>query len=240
MTDTLQISLQSMGVTDAAAGVLRNAVSAIRSLRPGEPLVAEGDSPTGLHIVLSGVLKSCRLLEGGSAQTLALYSARDWLGVQAMALRREPATIASVSASRLATVSATELKRLMEDHPAIMEALWRATAREAAILQEWILGMGRRTATSHIAHLLCEMAVRLRIAGRARGNVYDFPLTQGELADAAGISPVHVNRVLQALRAEGLIQLNRNQLRIEDWDRLARAGDFDPGYLGLEDIRGAA
>jgi CRP-like cAMP-binding protein len=214
------------------------AAGSARTLATGDRLAAEGEKAAGLCIVLSGILKSCRTLQSGQAQTLALFTTGDIVGAQSVALGREPVTVAAVSLARVAPIPSRRLQNLLRDHPGLSHALWRVMAREAAVLQEWMLGMGRRTAHAQIAHLLCEIAVRMRLAGRAHGNVYDFPLTQAEVADAVGLSPVHVNRVLQSLRAEGLIALARGKLRIGDWRRLASAAEFDPTYLGMLPLSG--
>lgn len=238
MNDPLSVALHGLGFEGPAALAAREALSPIRKLREGERLVSQGDDAAGLHLVLGGVLKSCRNLDNGQAQTLALFTAGETVGVQAVALGREPATLAAVPASRVATLPAARLKRLQQDHPDVVAGLWRTMAREATILQEWMVGMGRRTALSQIAHLLCEMAVRSRHAGRAVGDIYDFPLTQAELADAVGLSPVHVNRILQTLRSAGLIELRRGELRIGDWRRMAETAGFDGAYLDLRPLPG--
>jgi Crp-like helix-turn-helix domain len=100
---------------------------------------------------------------------------------------------------------------------------------------EWMINLGRRTAYQRIAHLLCEMGLRLQDAGRAQDNSFDWPVTQAALADAMGLTPVHVNRVLQQLRGEGLIVLRGAKVTILDWDALSDAAEFDPDYLGLTD-----
>jgi CRP-like cAMP-binding protein len=97
-----------------------------------------------------------------------------------------------------------------------------------------VLNVGRREAHSRMAHVLCELLVRLRAVGLVEDHACDLPITQGEFADAIGVSAVHVNRVLQQMRAEGLIELTGNRLHIPDWQRLQAAGDFDPTYLHLE------
>jgi len=103
-----------------------------------------------------------------------------------------------------------------------------------------MLNIGRREAYNRIAHLFCEMLVRLRAVGLAEDHTCDFPITQSEFADAFGITPVHVNRVLKQMRADGLIELKGTQLRIPDWNRLKEVGQFDPGYLHLEGSQAAA
>jgi CRP-like cAMP-binding protein len=99
-----------------------------------------------------------------------------------------------------------ELYRLVIDRPAIGRALWLETATQAAIQQEWIVGLGRRTAQTRLAHFLCEVSYRLQLRGRNDLDAFEFPLTQSELADILGLSTVHVNRVLQVLRSRGLIE----------------------------------
>jgi CRP-like cAMP-binding protein len=231
VTDTVLYALHGLGIGEAAALALRIVTGPPRQLRAGERLASEGDEPEGLHVVVNGMLKSCRNLDNGAAQTLALFTAGEMVGAQAIALGRKMSTLSAVPATSVATIPASRLKLVQEDYPQITDGLLRALARETAILQEWLVGMGRRTALSQVAHLLCEVTVRMRMAGRAHGDTCEFPLTQAEIADAAGLSTVHVNRVLQALRAEGLVTLSRSQLKIIDWNKLGHVADFDPLYL---------
>lgn len=233
LIDILETAARSLGLPEEAAKAFVDAAGPVRRLRAGERLAAQGEPSAGLYVILAGVTKSCRLLETGQTQTLALFTEGEVCGLQGAALGSQPATLAAVSAARLRLIPATALKRLMREHPGLSEGLWRATAREAMILQEWMVGMGRRPALAQIAHLLCEIAMRMRLAGRAVGDVFDFPLTQTELADAVGLSSVHVNCVLQTLRGEGLVNLTRGELRIGDWPRLERTAGFDADYLGL-------
>jgi CRP-like cAMP-binding protein len=242
ISDPMFDAFNGLGLSPDVAAALRDAAGPSRILRAGDRLAVQGDEPAGLILILGGVVKACRNLENGLVQTLALFAPGDLIGGQALALGREAATLAAVSNSRYALVPLLRLRILAREHPELVEVLWRSLAREAAILQEWMVGMGRRPALSQIAHLLCEMAVRLRVPGRVSGSgdVYAFPLTQAELADAAGLSPVHVNRILQALRTDGLIAFSRGQLRIGDWRKLAETADFDPTYLEMPPRSGDA
>lgn len=225
-------ALDAIGLSEAVSEVLAAAAGSPRSLAPGERLVEQGEVSTGVCLLLSGIVKACRNLRDGGVQTLALYTSGDVVDSLAYVARRATATIAAVTPSRVAEIPAARLELLMETHPSIARALWRSTAREAAILQEWVVGMGRRSAHSQIAHLMCEIVLRLRLGG-PNARVHRFPLTQAELADIAGLSAVHVNRIVQGLRADGLIELGRGWLRIQDWDRLIEVADFDPWYLGI-------
>lgn len=121
-----------------------------------------------------------------------------------------------------------------------MEAFWRQTLVDGAMIRAWMTNIGRREAYHRMAHLLCEWLVRLRAVGLVEGFSCELPMTQGELGDAMGISTVHVNRVLQNLRAAGLIVLRGSQLEVLDWEQLQRVGDFDASYLHQDDSRDAA
>ena len=118
----------------------------------------------------------------------------------------------------------------MESYPRIAQAFWLTSFVEAAIYREWLVGMGRRTAYTRIAHLFCEMIVRMRAAGLVRQNRCQFPITQQHLSDSLGLSAVHTNRTLQALRGEGLSSFHSGELAVLDWPGLKAAGEFNEGY----------
>jgi CRP-like cAMP-binding protein len=142
-------------------------------------------------------------------------------------------SLGTLTQSKLAFLSHDTVRDLIRRCPRIGDAFWRDTLIDAAVFREWILGLGRREAYGRIAHLLCELYVRLRSVGLTNGHAYELPLTQAELGDALGISTVHVNRILQDLRGEGLITLQAGSLTVLDWEGLKAAGEFDPAYLHL-------
>jgi CRP-like cAMP-binding protein len=123
---------------------------------------------------------------------------------------------------------------LTDAHPNVANKLWRDTLIDAAIFREWITNVGSREAPSRIAHLLCEIFVKLQAVGLTKGNSFDFPITQSEIADATGLSTVHVNRSVQKLRRERLIALEKGRCTITDWEGLKRTGMFDASYLSLK------
>ncbi|RWP96594.1 MAG: Crp/Fnr family transcriptional regulator [Mesorhizobium sp.] len=136
---------------------------------------------------------------------------------------------------RLGSIPHSALRRICEQRPRVATAFWRSTLIDAAIYREWVTNVGRRDAYARTAHMLCELIVRLRFAGRIEDHVADLPITQAALGDAVGLSAVHVNRTLQALRGDGLIATSGTKLRALDWPGLVRAGDFDPTYLHQKD-----
>jgi CRP-like cAMP-binding protein len=126
-----------------------------------------------------------------------------------------------------------DLRRFCEHHPRLAAALWRATLVQGAISREWVVNLGQRPAISRLAHLLCEMMTRMEAVGLAYSGSCDLRLTQEDLSEATGLSVVHVNRMLQELRAQNLITFGQGRLTIHDQGALARLGDFRPDYLHL-------
>jgi CRP-like cAMP-binding protein len=125
------------------------------------------------------------------------------------------------------------LRELIRRHPGLGGVFWRDTLIDAAVFREWLVGVGRRSAHSRIAHLLCELVVRMESLGLDNGYALDLPLTQVELGDSLGLSSVHVNRVLQDLRRDGLIGGRARQMGVTDWPGLKQLAEFNPGYLHL-------
>ena len=114
--------------------------------------------------------------------------------------------------------------------------MWLDTLVDGSIFREWIANVGRRDARTRLAHLLCEFSLRLNVAGLGEQTNYELPMTQEQLADATGLTAVHVNRTLKGLEAEGLIgRSNPRVIQIGDWRKLADVGDFNSNYLHLHD-----
>jgi CRP-like cAMP-binding protein len=123
------------------------------------------------------------------------------------------------------------MQDLTERFPGLLHALWRDTLIEAAIFREWMIGIGRRTSRERIAHLICEMLLRLRAVGLATNDMFRMPASQTDIADALGLSNVHVNRVLQELRREGLIAWTTSVVTVLKYDELLAEALFDATYL---------
>jgi CRP-like cAMP-binding protein len=140
-------------------------------------------------------------------------------------------SLATLTASRGAMISHDALRELVHAHPRLGDLFWRATLIDSAIFREWIVNVGSRDAHSRIAHLLCELYLRLKAVGLTDGYSFEAPITQSEIGEATGLSTVHVNRSIQRLRSEGLITLDKARCTIKDWDGLVQTGTFDPTYL---------
>ena len=143
-------------------------------------------------------------------------------------------SIGAITRLKVAMIGADEMQGLTDERPRITQALWWHELVELAIQREWTVNLGQRTAYERIGHLLVELYLRLRTVGLAHDGRCDFPLTQNDLADATGLTAVHVNRTLQELRRDKLIELERKQLHILDLERLEDVSMFNPNYLHLD------
>jgi CRP-like cAMP-binding protein len=140
-------------------------------------------------------------------------------------------SICTLTLARVATIPTASVLALTELYPRVTRLLWRDTLIEAAVFREWMLSIGRRPAYERTAHLLCELISRLRAVGLADDHCCDLPITQSDLADALGLTAVHVNRMLQQLRDNGFIELHHRKLTVLDWPGLKQAAGFNPAYL---------
>ena len=131
----------------------------------------------------------------------------------------------------VAIVHKAALIDLMSHRVNIRRGVWIDSLINSSVFREWVVNVGRRDARTRIAHLLCEIAARLRALGTGDGTVFDFPLTQEQIADCTGLTAVHTNRTLQTLRRDGLIGLSSGKLTVLDWDALCEVGDFNERYL---------
>lgn len=199
----------------------------------GDILLAEGERPDNFYMLCSGAVRASRTLEDGRLQIVSVFFPGDGLNPGDILLGRSRTTISTFTPSVVLSISVPQLRSLLAQRPSISRALWRETALQASIQQERLIGLGRKAAEPRLAHALCEFAYRLQRYARD-GDAIEFPLTQAELADVLGLSPVHVNRVVQHLRGTGLIELNRERLIIRNKQMLYKFAEFDPEYLESE------
>ena len=214
--------------------LLRATAQRVRRLLPGEDLIREGERPREVNVFLSGWAYRYKQLTNGRRQIIALLLPGDVCDHNVFVLEEMDHSIAALTAVTVAEVSRSTLEALKEDRPRIAQALiWEALVN-SAVQREWTVNLGQRTAVERVAHLLCELLVRLRAVGLADEAGYPFPLTQVDIAEATGLSAVHVNRTLQDLRGRGAILLRNRQVTIPDFDTLASIAVFSPAYLHLQ------
>lgn len=202
-------------------------------LNAGQSVVREGQASATCCGLLSGFAYRHRTLRNGARQIISVHIPGDFPDLESGLLGAAAHPLQMMTPGRLAVFRARDLQRLAVQRPAIQAALWRETLIDVSICGEWVANVGRRDAQGRIAHLICEFATRLRAAGLLRSDVWQFPMTQEQLADASGLTAVHVNRMLKVMRRAGLIRTERGRLKILNWASLAAIGDFDPHYLHL-------
>jgi len=208
--------------------------SNVRQAGPREDLIHEGDRPRHVNLILSGWAHRYKTLEDGRRQILAFFVPGDLCDLNVYILKAMDHSIAALTRLTYAEVPREALEEVMLAHPRITQALWWESLVNVAIQREWTLNLGQRSAIERIAHLFCELFYRLRSIGHTIDHRCEMPITQTDIADAVGLTPVHVNRTLQDMRAEGLIRLDRYELHILDLARLKQVAMFNPNYLHLD------
>src|SRR5215217_3288390 len=213
---------------------LRKLSGTIKTVGPRQDLVREGDRPSECCLILDGFAYRYKLTGDGKRQIFSFHIPGDIPDLQSLHMDVMDHSLSALSACKALFIPHETVCDLVRQCPRIGDAFWRDTLIDAAVFRAWIMNLGRREAYGRMAHLLCEFYVRLRAVGLTNGDACEMPFTQAELADATGLSAVHVNRTLQELRGEGLITLRNGSLAVLDWERLREAGKFDPTYLHLK------
>jgi len=198
-----------------------------------QDLVASGSSLSYSNMIVDGLAARYKLLSNGRRQFTAIHVAGDFADLQSFLLHRMEYGVTALTPCTAVTADHEALQRLIEESGNIQRLLWMDTMLEASIHQEWVVSMGRRSAVGRLAHLMCELFMRLKLVRRTDDLSFKLPLTQLELADVLGLSIVHVNRVLSELRRERLLTWTNHVIRIEDWEKLAEVAEFQPDYLSV-------
>jgi CRP-like cAMP-binding protein len=205
----------------------------LRTLEAATYLVREGDPPSRCCVLLSGLAFRQKLTGDGMRQIMSILIPGQAVDFQNLLLDVSDHSIQMLTRGVVADIPRPEFQALANERPGVARAIMLSTLVEASIFREWVLNIGRRSARSRLAHLLCEFACRLEQHGMAAGHGYELPMTQEQLADATGLTSVHVNRVLKALEADGIIARNRRNISFPDWRRLQEVADFNPRYLHI-------
>ncbi len=211
------------------AAVARTATFAARQI-----MVRQQVPLTQCTLLLEGFVERYRDTPEGRRQILALHVPGDFVDLHSYPLKRLEHSVAALTEVKVALFPHPAIRALTAQSPTLTELLWRSTLIDAAINREWIVSVGARSAVVRLAHLFCEMYVRLNRIGMADQHRFALPLTQVDLSDATGLTAVHANRMLRELREKGLVAFRHGEVEILDWDGLRSFADFDPGYLFLD------
>jgi CRP-like cAMP-binding protein len=198
-------------------------------------IARERETTTHSCLMLSGFAIRHKILGDGARQIVAVHMKGDMVDLQNSFLTVADHSVQVLTESEVAFIPRDAVKQLAFERPAIGLAMWFDTLVDASIFREWIGNIGRRDARTRIAHFLCEISLRLKVAGLGQATDYELPMTQEQIADSSGLTPVHVNRTVRGLEIDGLItRKSSRSVTIGDWKKLAEAGDFDSNYLHLK------
>jgi CRP-like cAMP-binding protein len=213
---------------------IRAVISETRRVPADEVIIRAGEELNISLMLLDGWLARSKDLPGGERQVTELHIAGDFADLHGFTLKHLDHDVITMSNCTLAIAPHDKLKDMFDQYPRLARAYWFVTNIDAAIQRETALSLGQRSALSRMAHLFCELFIRLQIVGRTSDSGYEFPLTQRELSECLGLTVVHANRTIQELRRRGLIELENRQLTILDRRGLEGVAEFDPNYLYLE------
>lgn len=224
-------------LTDQDRWALNALVPRIRQVGARVDLIREGDQPENVHLIVEGYACRYKVLPNGQRQIMAYLVPGDFCDLNVFILDQMDHSISTVSACRVVDIPRSAIDTITAHHPRITRAFWWCALVDEAVLREWLVNIGGRESNQRLAHLLCELMMRLEVVGRVTENSYAFPFTQVDLGDTMGLSHVHVNRVLRELREEGLIMLKNRVVTILDVDRLKSYCKFNSNYLHLKNTR---
>ena len=226
---------------DADAQALLGLPYRVQAVEPGVYVVREGERPDRSCLILSGFAYRHKVTIEGARQIVSVHIPGDFVDLEGALLNVADHNVQALTRCEVAFVRRDTVRELILSHPRVGMAMWVDTLIDGAVFREWVVNVGRRDARSRISHLLCEFARRLEIAGLGEEYRYELPMTQEQLADATGLTPLHVNRILQQLTREGLIERQKRFIAIPDWEKLRSAAGFTDTYLHLDQVpRGLA
>jgi CRP-like cAMP-binding protein len=219
------------GLDEPDIAAIRALPIAVRQWDVGRTIVADGQRPTDCCLVVEGFCVRSKTTVSGQRQILSIHIPGEIPDLQSLHLHRMDHDVISLVPSTLGFISHASLRALTREKPNVAEMLWRETLIDAAIFREWIVNVGQRPATSRLAHTVVELRRRLAVTGRAAGDTFEMPLTQEQIGEALGITPVHANRVIKQLREERIIDISRGRVVVLDEAKLAELAQFDDRYL---------
>ena len=215
------------------AGLLLKAVVKTEAVRPGFHILLQGAVPTAVHVLLDGQAYRYRLLEDGRRQIVAILVPGDICDFEAVMRGRADYGVATTTDCVLGELPVNTIADLSTIGPELAQALWRGLLRDQAIAREWLVNVGCRTALERVAHLICEVYLRLKAVDLTKGDGFKMQMTQAEIADLLGLSTVHINRTLKQLRKIGLVDYSKSIISILNISALESVAGFNSTYLKM-------
>jgi CRP-like cAMP-binding protein len=217
-------------LTEAEVAALERATAPARKVAPRTDLIREGDRPGPVFVMLAGWAMRYKILPNGSRQVMAFLMPGDACDLHIGLLAQMDHSIQTLTPSRVAAISRGDMDRILAEHRGIARAMYIAQLADEGTLRAWIVSMGRRSSIERVAHLVCELCIRAHGAEPAPTD-FEIPISQIVLADALGMTPVHINRMLRELRERGIIAMRRGSISVLSPEVLAEVAGFDGNYL---------
>jgi CRP-like cAMP-binding protein len=221
-------------LSEEEKAALDTIVSPLKRVRSGTDLVREGERPRESILVIEGFAGRYNTLHDGGRQISAIHVAGDFVDLHSFLLHVMDHGVIALGPCSIATVSHDALRSVTREFPHLTRLLWLSTLIDAAIHRRWLVAMGRQPSAAQLAHLLCELHVRLGVVGLTDQDTFELPLSQSEIGDVLGLSLVHVNRIVQELKRTGLISWVGRKIAIRNVGKLRELAEFNPMYLHLE------
>jgi CRP-like cAMP-binding protein len=197
-------------------------------------IVSPGEIVESSCLVSQGLVARYDQMLDGQRQVTSYYIAGDMCDLHSVMVPKASWSITAVSQATIIHIPHRQIRNLCVDYPAIALAFWRDGTVDASVFAKWVGNLGRRNAKARISHIMCEMGMRMEAAGLGARTSFQLDATQEQLSEATGLTPVHVNRTLQAIRKDGLLTFSKAHVEVMDWDALTLAAEFDPAYLMLD------
>lgn len=216
---------------ESAAAIDEMASRRIVALERGQDIISEGEEPRTVNLLISGWACRYKMMEDGRRQILAFFVPGDLADLHVYILNAIDHSIAAITPVKYARLAPKEFEEISDAHPRLLRALWWESLVTDSIQREWLVSVGQRDALESVAHLACELFLRLKTVGLCEGNRCDFPLTQIDIADALGMTQPHVSRTITQLNRTGVAALRRGKLEVTDLQKLKKLAAFNPNYL---------
>jgi CRP-like cAMP-binding protein len=225
--------LRRSHLSDEEQSAISNVRSHAAQVDIHRDIVRPGERVDHACLVVDGLVGRFDQLRDGRRQITALHIPGDMCDLQSVVAPVAGWGLEAVTTATILKIPHGDLRAIAVAYPAVAFAFWRDTAADASILAKWVTNVSRKSALARMAHLYCEMSVRMEQAGLGTRTEFPLPITQAQLGDVLGLTAVHVNRTLMSLRTNGVIRTEQQMIYVEDWDRLAEQGEFEVGFLLL-------
>jgi CRP-like cAMP-binding protein len=222
---------------DADAALVENLPIKLQNVAGGQDIVRDGQTVDQCCMLVDGYLFRHKIAADGKRQIVSWHVPGDIPDLYSLHLDPIDHNITALGPAVICFISHHPFKEMLNASPGLTHIFWRETLVDSALFREWVVSLGKRDALARIAHMICELATRLRVVGLATEDRFQFPASQVDVADATGMTPVHANRMIQQLRAKGLIEWEGQTIRLLNFEGLKSLADFDEAYLHLRTPR---